>query len=354
MKTKIKKKKGSALIVAVLLASIIGGAAVGIAAVSTRQVKISEAYNKGTLAFYAAESGLEQGLLYYKHSSNQEIPKAIDISETKSTLQREPLKAYRNFLKPNDIRPDDAVHGVNVGYSGSVRDQVYDLQVYYKQKYFGDDKDGSGQIDPADISATGDTKYQILKDDAASIDILEENNNIYLYWKWAAACNVGGGVTPHPRGLEIKIKTKEINPISNKNEYTIVLRDSRCGSQSIAAKSSLETDAVGAPSAAGVFWPGAELKSKMGIASLTATNMTIKPVGNTAASNDSIFFGFNQVATGTNHPSIRTSGPFTTIKSTGYYNGTTRQITANINRQSGTIADIFQYVLYQGCPTCGT
>ncbi|MFA5157723.1 MAG: pilus assembly PilX N-terminal domain-containing protein [Patescibacteria group bacterium] len=339
-----KKRKGSAIIVAVLLSAIVGGAAIGIAAVSTRQIKISETYNKGLLAFYAAESGLEEGLLYYKHNPSQEIPEIIDITDTTGGAERLPKNVYRNFLKNDDMRPVNNNHGILAGYTSNLRQQVYDLQVFYKQKYYGDDRaDPRGIIDSADIAGTTDNKYRLQKDEASTFDILPENNNIYLYWRWTKACNVSPGDTnPHPRALEIKIKTKEVSPISNKNEYTKVYKDPRC-----AGTISNSTNAI-ASSDPAVFSPGTELKSNMGISALTAVELIIKPVGNTAASDDSIYFGFNQIATGAAQPSIRTTGPTTTVKSVGYYNGTTRQITANINRQNGTIADIFQYVLYQG------
>jgi hypothetical protein len=83
----------------------------------------------------------------------------------------------------------------------------------------------------------------------------------------------------------------------------------------------------------------------MGISALPALQITIKPVGNYNA-NDGIYFGFQQGNTAIN--AVRTTGPTTTINSVGYFAGNSRQITANIDRQSGTIMDIFNYVIYKG------
>jgi hypothetical protein len=41
------------------------------------------------------------------------------------------------------------------------------------------------------------------------------------------------------------------------------------------------------------------------------------------------------------------SAPYSTIKSTGYYGGVGRTLTAKIDRQSGTVYDIFDFVTYQ-------
>ena len=41
------------------------------------------------------------------------------------------------------------------------------------------------------------------------------------------------------------------------------------------------------------------------------------------------------------------AGPYTNISTTGYYGGTTRKLEANIDRQSGTLYDLFDYVIYK-------
>jgi hypothetical protein len=79
----------------------------------------------------------------------------------------------------------------------------------------------------------------------------------------------------------------------------------------------------------------------MGKTAMTITEMIIKPVG---GSNDGIYYGFTQ-----GQPDQRlTSGLATTIQSTGYFAGNSRQIVANIDRQTGTVLDIFNYVIFKG------
>jgi hypothetical protein len=49
----------------------------------------------------------------------------------------------------------------------------------------------------------------------------------------------------------------------------------------------------------------------------------------------------------TNHTTVL-PGPFTYVASTGYFGGTSRKIEANIDRQNGTLYDLYDYVLFNG------
>ena len=42
------------------------------------------------------------------------------------------------------------------------------------------------------------------------------------------------------------------------------------------------------------------------------------------------------------------AGPYSYLNSTGYYGGVTRTLTANIDRQSGTLYDLYDYVIFKG------
>ena len=352
----MKKKKGAALIIAILLSAIVGSAAIGASAIATRQVRISDTYDKGLVAFYAAESGLEQGLLQYKFNQNIEIPEDFTVDLTDS-LQRKSNKTYRNFLNRTPMKFDISNNkGVDIGYNSTSKSlgQVYDLQVFYKQKYYGVDTQTAGvyngYIDPTDIQSyqTDQPKtYTIRKDEAATFEVLPTNatanpptiNEVHLYWRWQRACS------GKPRALEVKIKTQQTDSLTRKNEYTKIFYDPRCGTiigagPSDVAKHVIATDPW-------VFDTGQELKASLGISALTATEFTLKPVGG-GNTDDYIWFGFNQTTALNPSASLRTTGPNTTVRSIGYFGGTTREITANLSRQNGTVLDLFQYVIYQG------
>ncbi|MEI6144419.1 MAG: pilus assembly PilX N-terminal domain-containing protein [Candidatus Berkelbacteria bacterium] len=340
-----KKRKGAALVVAILLAAVIGSAAIGVTAIAFRQVNTAETYNNGLAAYYAAESGLEEGLLRNKYDKNAQIPESITSYFARDTLLRRPANAYRDFLgQPTKMRLTSSNSGVQIGYGLADRSQVYDLDVFWQQKYFGVDKNDNGFIDANDIASDtyNNPDYKIEKDDSKSFTILPADNNIYLYWKWIAPnCQpiTPGGTNYTSRAVEIKIKD------TTQNEHTALFRDAEtldhCATINNSTKAIKTNGAFTASS-------GVELKAAMGITAYTATELTIKPVGNTSGSGDGIYFGFNQAPQNNLAVATRTTGPSTTIQSTGYFAGNSRQITANIDRQTGTILDIFNYVIYKG------
>jgi hypothetical protein len=77
------------------------------------------------------------------------------------------------------------------------------------------------------------------------------------------------------------------------------------------------------------------IKSSMLVPQLSSSTVSIKPIG------ADIKFMIKKSGGGD------INGPFATVTSTGYYGGTTRTMSANIDRQSGTVYDLFDYVIYQ-------
>ncbi|MCX6810340.1 MAG: pilus assembly PilX N-terminal domain-containing protein [Candidatus Berkelbacteria bacterium] len=325
-----QKRKGAALVVAILLAAIIGSVAIGVTAIAFRQVNIAETYNNGLAAFYAAESGEEQGLLNFKYDKNIEIPANITTSNS-DLLKRQPINAYRNYLNLTPMRSPINNSGVTGPYSLADRTQVYDLRVYYQQAFTGDDVDSNGLVDGNDLkNYSTNSQYTIAKDDSKAFAInAGVANDVNLFWKWITpSCN------GKSRALEVRVKD------SASNEHTSLFQDPSFGCPNI---TNAENSTVTPGGIIGVYTLSS-LKTKMNITALTITEMTLKPVG---GSNDGIYFGFTQGAPGM--PGQRySSGLTTTIKSTGYFAGNSRQITADVDRQTGTILDIFNYVVYKG------
>jgi len=348
MKKKIKKRKGAALLTAILLSTIVGVVAIGVNAIAVRQVNISETYNNGVFAFYSAESGIEEGLLRFRFNKNAEIPLVPTTEDTK--LGRTPLKKSRSFLNQNPMTNFDStdlntLYGVDGFYLLPDRQQIYDLQMFYKQKYFGVDANDNGFIDQEDfidLSRFKDNFYKLTKDEQKDFTITgggndNENNKIFLFWRWNRGCTDG---TPG-RALEVRLKvdTAASGLPADRDEYTALFKDPTCPSSIANADLPVELGP-------GVFTPigsPGDLKSKMNISSLTVTSMSLKSIG--GSNNDTIAFGFNQ---GSPSGGSAVSGPTTTIKSLGYFGGVSREIVAEIDRQNGSILDLFNYVLYKG------
>lgn len=341
-----KKKKAAALLTAILLSSIIGAVAIGVSALAVRQVNISETYGNGLVAFYSAESGLEEGLLRYRFNKDTQVP--FVINTTTDVIGRTPARKYRSLLDRNPMNTYSATGiGNNNFYLLSDRSQVYDLQTYYKQSYYGDDVDNNGYISQADftnLSRPNNDFYKLAKDEQKDFTITGSNNpstdnRIYLYWRWSSNCNAGKA----RRALEVKLKvdTAASGLPADRDEYTALFKDTTCG-QTI-ANADTPTILASGPTVFTAAGGGADLKTKMNILSLKVVSMSLKSVG--GSNNDHIAFGFNQ---GNQNGGSKVAGPTTTIRSLGYFGGVTREISANIDRQSGTILDIFNYVIYKG------
>lgn len=350
MNKKIKKKKGAALITAILLASIVGAVAIGVSAIAIRQVNISETYSNGLVAFYSAESGLEEGLLRFRFDKNAQIPASMGGGTTDS-LERVPRNKYRSDLErePMNTYPISSP-GTGTFYQLIGRNQIYDLQTYYQQKFYGDDVNNDDQISVADfrnLSRPNNDYYLVAKDEQKDFTITgsdhpSTSNRIYLYWKWMSNCPAGN---PKGRGraLEVKLKvdTTAAGLPSDRDQYTALFRDTTCGPA--IANSDVPVIVASNPTVFTAVGGGADLKSKMNILSLPVVSMSIKPVG--GDNNDVVGFGFYQ-----DDASGRTkvAGPTTTVKSLGYFAGVTNQLTAEIDRQTGTVLDLFNYVIYKG------
>ncbi|MCX6812411.1 MAG: hypothetical protein NTW79_02205 [Candidatus Berkelbacteria bacterium] len=349
-KSKLKTKKGTALIVAIFMVAIIGSAAIGINAVALRQINISETYNNGLVAYYSAESGIEEGLLRFRFDKNAEVPKIIDdATVTSDLLNRQPLNVFRNYLAKPTMRTNQSDNGTVAGYSQSDRQQIYDLSVFYKQKFAGVNTNGDGKFDASDLAAVdlnsipADYNYIVQKDNQKSYTISQtaspQDNNIYLFWRWLKPCS-GAGYSAH--ALEVKLKLDTSTLQNNqagifKDEYTGLFKDTTCDSIANANNASIVAGTTNVYSAG-------ELKAALEISALNVKEMSIKPIGNTAGSGDGVIFGFVQ---GLDFKT-KVAGPTTTVNSIGYFFGASRQITADISRQTGTILDLFNYVIYKG------
>ena len=360
-----KTKKGTALITAIMLCAIFAAAIVGVGALAIRQANITRAYDNGLVAFYAAESGVEEGLLRYRFDKNVEVPYKI-ITPVTDPLKRTPVSAFRNYLnwdqlnyprsRGNDKDYDDPSnpdnlwnYGQPIGYLANNTNPVYDLQVFYQQKYFGQDlypinsdgTIGNGKIDEKDLqnssyASDSNSPYKIIKDESKTFTIIPKNqDNLALYWRWLQPCNS----STYPHALEVKLRVAKADAASGKDTYTALFRDENCPN----IRNSYQ--AGPAPGTEDIYKID-DLKTRMNITSKTIVEMTLHPVskvGNIADNGDGIVFGYSQ-----NNGNTQVAGPTTTVRSIGYYRGTTREMTANIDRQNGTILDLFNYVLYKG------
>lgn len=360
------KKRGSAIVIAILLVTAIGGIAFSFGRLFLLEAANASLYENGVGAYYSAESGIEEGFLRYRYNRNAEVPFG-DVA-TKWTLGED--KVYSSDLT------DATCSGASCSGSGVARNrtlsdlshQLYDLRMGFigtdnKWPFMGQDIDGIGGLNSADISdpSYGTGKYSYLtiqKDQALKIDLSNfdfTSNDINFFAGYDSA-----STSSEKRIVEVKISYDSWGG-AVKEVKAIVSADAAgtCSSpnvfnQSGAGLAACQSQIVPATSITSlnskILNVGALIAGMKG----SVVGMTTPMVGRTSLFIKPLFYNI-KVGLTTNSslplPSPDKTniipGANTLITSTGYYGGVTRTLEANIDRQSGTLYDLFDYVIYR-------
>jgi len=378
------KQRGSALIISMMLIATVGAAAFGIARLLYADTSIATTYENGTIAYYAAESGVEEGFLRYKYNMNAEVPYVSwAFNDT---------KVFRTNLAGNTV--NNGTTGEGIGNTTSVSDltrQIYDLRIGYLGTYDNaakkykpffshdavyDSITNVNDIFNADYS-TGDYSFlQIPKDEARTFDLSNIDfsaNQLDVGLKFISVGNLVGSPKFVPSReckamAEVKFLinggtalAKEYKALTSYNPgvcaNVIGIEDSKLDAADAVFATGGYTTSSGHDANAvdnGYYYLLSNIltqvlnKAGATILGTDKVSMTIKPLyyatdisfTTSACKNSS-------VACISKHDDI-TAGPYTYISSTGYFGGTTRTLTANIDRQSGTLYDLYSYVLFKG------
>lgn len=341
------KKRASAILIAIFLVAAVGSVAFAIGRLFLLDASLAGIYENSTVAYYAAESGIEEGFLRYRYEKNTEFPLVagkFDITKAnRSNLDT--LSIVANGLIINPVTPGNQ--------------SIYDLNMQYRDKYYGNDVNGYG-LNASDLQ---DEKYgkefRIPVDEDYKIDIsdiVNDDDDINLFLSF---CDNSDVCTKDPAITNAFIEARMIGntPINSPTEIKFVLKSNKnggysgnpsignCDSGSISCLTStysastmqfikLITNARNTTTSPlftdnsnnkfelylKPIWPGV-----IGGASGYYVKVGIVPTG-----------GATQIAT-----------PFTTVKSTGYFGGVSRTLAAKIDRQAGTVYDLFDFVLYK-------
>ena len=333
----IKRSIGSALIIAFLLMAAISGVAFGIARLFYLDTSLGGIYEDSTVAYYAAESGIEEGLLRYRYNRNFEV-----AAETGSDYLNYD-KVNRNNLVSGKVNPNITKSGLIT----SATDQIYDLNMYYKARFYGNDINGNGLLDKGDlINLDYGKEYTIPRDEAVKIDV----SDVF-------------GVSGSGDIMNILIQMKKFAPdFTVRNSFIEAkLTGYNIGGELKEYKKALIVNGtIGDHRSQGGLWDSDscaemnEVSFPYKIYKLTDLKSSIlKPSGATLFdTNKSVFLYLKpigcDIVIGIDPDDSKTiSAPYTTVKSTGYYGGVGRTLTAKIDRQSGTVYDIFDFVVYQ-------
>lgn len=367
------KKRGSAIVIAIFLVAAIGGLAFSFGKVFLLEAANANLVESGISAYYAAESGVEEGFLRYRYDRNAEIP------FSQWTLGEDSV--FRSNLTDSQVFNDGnmGVSKTNTPIANNNKQIYYLRQGYigtFGEPFYGQDASNNGYLDDDDFQvsspAYGSGEYSFLrikKDETYKIKLdglrLDSanlgNNDLELFAKFI-------NPSANPRGNSIMyVKLTVDEGLGGIKEYRTMITSDNSGSNSSTAtcgllgrrancyleKDILIANLINNTPAGTTAWHQPNLLYSLLTTQLNASIPTssakitlfLRPLYYDA------YIGLStKSCVAGSCGSLKTSvvpGPYTNISSTGYFGQTAKTIEANIDRQSGSLYDLFDYVIYK-------
>ena|GEM_PF-2394157 len=300
-------QSGAALLTTIIIISMMILSTGVMAREILSEIRVANALDNSTIAYYAAEAGVEQALLQIRY--NNEYETSADLTETDNKFVRWELDSDQKIA--DNVDP----------YTTNVPDpskRYFDLKVWYKSPKIG----AATDLGPDDM-----TNPKLLQDDVAEFEIPGQAT---LQWYVPPATEIGIGNA---------IKTEVIG--YNKNGDQVCL--------------DVDTCRYWKKVCAGCHSPILEIKPSPG-ETKTLDKIRIKPwfvkyltgEGATAPAGKTAYIKFT-----ISPPSGKVLGSsFTTIESIGSYGGVKRKLVAKVDRTSGNLVGLFDYVIYSASDLC--
>lgn len=314
-----KKARGSALIIAFLLVAAVGGSALLIGRLFLIDQSLMESYENAAVAYYAAESGLEEAMLRYRYDRNTDLP-------TNQSL------VLRTNLTQNDARNVLATDNFNLNST----DKRYDLKMGYRSAFYGNDVNQDrllSSLDLRDVKYKDDKDYVIVRDEAIKLEMKDtlrlNDNDATFYVKPLALYSAD----KQKAFIEAKLTGKRGGKLYEyKKALIFTTVDGR--------------DPTVFPKTEDIF----SMRIQDGIYSVNYLKKAIAGSDFLFNENEDLTLFLKpvnvSVAIGIVPNNSNIVLPYTTVKSTGYFGNSTRTLSLKIDRQSGTVYDLFDYVIY--------
>lgn len=279
-------KKGAALLLALLITGTIGGLILLVSRISLIKVRTATNLTQSQIAYFAAQAGIEQGLMAYRANKNLEYPTDTDIpipTNDSINYMRYDVKNYT----PTGLNAPKIVTNSTQPEKSDI--PYYDLKIYYKKN----------------ASAADPISFDLEKDDIKQFAVQNFSSNV-INIKWKAE-----------NSLELGIL-----------EYTTILPGNQITKQTFPQND-----------------PGGDNQAASGDISV--------PFG-PISGNDTGILQLRYLSSSPDASAkieISSSGnPFdsgtTYIESIGYFGQVKRKLVAEIDRQNGSLINIFDFTLY--------
>ena len=345
MKEMGKEKGQIALLTAIILGSIM---IVSVALMSREilsEIKVTQRLDASINAFYAADSGIEYGLLRYRFDRNVETPEGkvwrinMETDEVKEVDEGTPIpKEWRNI-------------------------QVIDVKISYKTEVVGNDANGDGRVDEWDLDEEN-YKFKLYQDEVVEYDISELKKDDPLNIGWYVPWEIGAG---NAMAVEIMAFDKNGNEICIDKTINPDTGDPFCRYMNLNLPGkNLDTPTrYGTPGSPQQYplklWKALtedESKAydfepyKLRIKAWFVTAVPDPETGTYVGGNPDLVTlegGVPYITYFFKAPAgKKIGGAITRIEATGYYQGVKRRLVAEVDRQTGTVIGLFDFVLYSG------
>jgi len=333
MEIKNKNQKGIALITTIILTSVMLSSIVLITKEMADEVQNSTRLDNSLIAYYAAEAGIEDALLEFRYDHSAQISKENDAAKPTAV---DVDCTNKNNCTPRTVNlssnlPDYTTKAYNTSY--------YDLTMWNRTPCI------ITLANPTDPNSNGCQVIQpVKKDDTVEFVVPNMTQNVTLDWNWNSEIDTqnsgfrveitvyeGDGEIIPAEGLLDQNGNQVTDSKSNyggkfftdPNTKTVTIRKTAVGSgKKIIRLKPTYVDKGSYNSITGSYSEGKSLPS----GNIPSINLNINK----------------------NLPRDFITGLTTKIESVGYYGGVQREITAIVDRPSGNILNIFDYVIYSG------
>lgn len=336
----MQKSRGSAILIAVFLIAAVGSVAFGIGRLFMMESAIANLYESSTVAYYAAESGIEEGFLRYRYDKNTIVPvkNGLNYVVSKNNLE-DSTQTDQTQVQFNSFNPV-----ANLRY--------YFLSMDYKQPFYGADMDGDDSVGPSDVSsASYPLEYSVVRDEAIKIDVTDVKSNDFKFIttlyppSHTSVFFEAKLIGDTPLGLkELKIALAPDSIASDTGRFpsgSVLALSPATGFIETYYLDNLITKIRNTTSMSGfspIFDSSPDKKVELYLKPICQVDDTTlySPDGCKVNIGLALYNSIDVI-----------SGPYSTVKSIGMYGGVTRTLEAKIDRQAGTVYDLFDYVLYK-------
>jgi hypothetical protein len=306
-----KKRKnlnnvGAALVITLIVVTVVSAIAFSINRMLISEVKQISRLEDSEMAYLAAESGIETGLLLYRYNHNVEVPRGVDrgMDESQNRVMRVDISNGK-LDNPNLLNPESYLSAL------TKLNQYYDLRIWHKN-VAGAKEEGIPVTCNAETlantpdlcvinQATGEKIIPAIpKDGTVEYDVSGVNGDLNLTWDYTKT-NVPFSESEKYIINVIPVKEDGTLDWDNKHVYNYEKKNSSFNNITTSDVSKIRIESF-----------GGDLQSYK----LKTTN-----------------------------PNSKLDSRYTYIESTGYYGNSKRKIKVTVDRQSGSVYGVYNFVI---------